>query len=302
MKLIAVLIYLWLNKVVDQAIDKDCKLDSVIFYYRGIIHYYMHYFYEALLDFEMAIDKDDEPGANLYLARGRSFAWLSMLNEAIKDFSIAINLDENCTDAYLCRGKCSYLVGDNTQAFMDFQKLIVIDPKNPSVHIYAGNLLMTTGAYLDATKAYFNADVVSDTAEAAFHRARCYAALNKLDQAVKEMRKVVKMNKTEMLAYPDLDWLEILNNLAIDTPDFDAEESSEIKISNENSPIKSVNVSKETELSKQMILDISLDKDVLGLSIKAMDKLISISEKSKLSDIKSSVDIHGKNEAKDIYK
>lgn len=95
-----------------------------------------------------------------------------MLNEAIKDFSIAINLDEKCADAYLCRGKCSYLVGNNTQAFMDFQKLIVLDPKNPKVHIYAGNLLMTTGAYSDATKAYLNADVVDPTAEAAFHRAR----------------------------------------------------------------------------------------------------------------------------------
>lgn len=55
---------------------------------------------------------------------------------------------------------------------MDFQKLIVLDPKNPKVHIYAGNLLMTTGAYSDATKAYLNADVVDPTAEAAFHRAR----------------------------------------------------------------------------------------------------------------------------------
>ena len=62
------------KKIVDEAIDNNCKLDSIIFYYRGLIHFYMHYFYEALLDFEMAIDKDDEPGANLYLARGRSFA------------------------------------------------------------------------------------------------------------------------------------------------------------------------------------------------------------------------------------
>ena len=94
----------------------------------------------------MVIDKDDELGVNLYLARGRSFVWLSMMNEAIKDLMIAINLDENCTDAYLLRGKFSYLVSNNIQAFMDFQNLIVLDPKNPSVHIYAGNLLMTTGA------------------------------------------------------------------------------------------------------------------------------------------------------------
>lgn len=121
----------------------------------------MHNFYEALLDFEMAIDKDDEPGPNLYLARGRSFACLSMLNEAIKDYTIAINLDEKNLDAYFNRGKCSYLIGNNTQAFMDFQKLIVLYPQDANVHVYAGNLLMTTGAYFDASKAYTNADSVA---------------------------------------------------------------------------------------------------------------------------------------------
>lgn len=98
---------------IDIAIRGKCRSDSVAFYYRGLIHFYLNMFYEALLDFEMAIEKDDEPGAKFYLARGRSFACLSMLNEAIKDYSIAINLDKKCSDAYLCRGKCSYLIGDN---------------------------------------------------------------------------------------------------------------------------------------------------------------------------------------------
>lgn len=87
---------------------------------------------------------------------------------------------------------------------MDFQKLIVLDPKNPKVHVYAGNLLMTTGAYADATKAYLNADVVELTAEAAFHRARCHAALTELDEAVVEMKKVVSISSEEKLALPDL--------------------------------------------------------------------------------------------------
>lgn len=63
---------------------------------------------------------------------------------------------------------------------------------------------MTTGAYLDATKAYLNADVVSSTAEAAFHRARWYAALTHLNKAVDEMKKVVATQNIEKLAFPDL--------------------------------------------------------------------------------------------------
>ncbi len=36
----------------------------------------------------------------------------------------------------------------------------MIEPKNPLVHVYAGNLLMTTGSYEDAAKAFTNADSV----------------------------------------------------------------------------------------------------------------------------------------------
>ena len=36
-------------------------------------------------------------------------------------------------------------------------------PKDPYVHVFAGNLLMTTGAYMDAAKAYINADSVETT-------------------------------------------------------------------------------------------------------------------------------------------
>lgn len=125
-------------------------------------------FYEALIDFNVAIEEEEEPTAIYYLARGRCYACLSILTEAMKDLSIALNLDDSLQDAYIFRGKCAYLLGDNNLAFLDFQRLILSDPKNPMVHVYAGNLLMTTGAYSDAIKAYLNADTVEKTAVAAF--------------------------------------------------------------------------------------------------------------------------------------
>ena len=73
-----------------------------------------------------------------------------MFPEAVKDLTAAITLDEDSLEAYLNRGKCAYLLGDTPLAFLDFQKLIMIEPKNPLVHVYAGNLLMTTGSYDDA--------------------------------------------------------------------------------------------------------------------------------------------------------
>jgi len=122
----------------------------------------------ALKDFNVAIEEEEEPTPSYYLARGRTYACLSILTEAMKDLSIALNLDETIQEAYIYRGKCAYLLGDNNLAFLDFQRLILTDPKNPMVHVFAGNLLMTTGAYQDAIKAFLNADTVERTAVAAF--------------------------------------------------------------------------------------------------------------------------------------
>ena len=120
---------------------------------RSHIFYYQHSFYESLCDIEAVIEierassGEEEPNATDLLHRGRCHACLSMFKEAIMDFTKVIELDEELFDAYLFRGKCSYLIGDTSQAFLDFQKLIMLQPKNPMVHAFAGNLLMTTGAY-----------------------------------------------------------------------------------------------------------------------------------------------------------
>lgn len=45
------------------------------------------------------------------------------------------------------------------------------------VHAYAGNLLMTTGSYEDAAKAFTNADSVQPCAFAIYQRARCFLAI-----------------------------------------------------------------------------------------------------------------------------
>lgn len=77
-------------------------------------------FYEAIKNFNIAIDEEEEPTASYYLARGRAYACLSILSEAMKNLSIALNLDETLQEAYIFRGKCAYLLGDNNLAFLDF--------------------------------------------------------------------------------------------------------------------------------------------------------------------------------------
>lgn len=66
------------------------------------------------------IEKDEDTHAKYYLGWGRTYACLSMFKEAIADLSIAINIEKSLNEAYLCWGKCAYLIGDTSLAFMDF--------------------------------------------------------------------------------------------------------------------------------------------------------------------------------------
>lgn len=67
-------------------------------YFRGILNFALHYFYDAITDFETVIEKAEETSAKYYLARGRCYACLSMFKEAITDLSIAINLNKELLD------------------------------------------------------------------------------------------------------------------------------------------------------------------------------------------------------------
>lgn len=189
-------------------IEEGLKLapkDKNLILVRSYIHFYRHHFFEALCDIEAVIEierassGEEEPNATDLLHRGRCHACLSMFKEAITDFNKVIELDDELFDAYFFRGKCSYLIGDTSQAFLDFQKLIMIQPKNPMVHAYAGNLLMTTGSYDDATKAFSNANKVSPCAFAIYQRARCHLALGDVKNAASDLQQACKQYATEQI-------------------------------------------------------------------------------------------------------
>lgn len=77
---------------------KHSPKDYQVMYFRGILNFALHYFYDAITDFETVIEKSEETSAKFYLARGRCYACLSMFKEAITDLSIAINLNKDLLD------------------------------------------------------------------------------------------------------------------------------------------------------------------------------------------------------------
>mmetsp|Transcript_19568 Transcript_19568/g.30094 ORF Transcript_19568/g.30094 Transcript_19568/m.30094 type:complete len:223 (-) Transcript_19568:1888-2556(-) len=211
------------KKDLNRALENSPKDEQVLFL-RGLLNFALHRFYDAITDFERVIEKTDETNAVHYLARGRCYACLSMFKEAITDLSIAINLNKDLLDAYLNRGKCAYLIGDTGLAFMDFQKLIVLEPKNPSVHIYAGNLLMTTGSYDDATKAFTNADNIHKSPLALYQRSRCHVALNNMQEALEDLNKVIEISTNDKVAIQDRECLNALKQCSVGNPESEDEE------------------------------------------------------------------------------
>jgi tetratricopeptide (TPR) repeat protein len=86
----------------------------------------------------------------------------------------------------------------------------MIEPKNPIVHVYAGNLLMTTGSYDDAAKAFSNADQVKKCALAIYQRARCNIALSEIDEAMQDLTNVIKLNPHDKIAFTDKECLHAI--------------------------------------------------------------------------------------------
>ena len=83
------------------------------------------------------------------------------------------------------------------------------------VHIYAGNLLMTTGSYEDATKAFTNADSVQKSSLAFYQRARCFIALANMDQALKDLSLVVERSPQDKIALVDRECLSTLKQAIV---------------------------------------------------------------------------------------
>ena len=83
------------------------------------------------------------------------------------------------------------------------------------VHVYAGNLLMTTGSYDDALKAFGNANQLKKSALALYQRAKCHVALNNLESAIADLSKVLQISPHDKVATADKECLVILKSVTM---------------------------------------------------------------------------------------
>lgn len=56
--------------MLNEAIEHN-KEDLSLYYYRGLLLFYLHKFFNAFLDFDYIVENEDEPLCKYYLARGK---------------------------------------------------------------------------------------------------------------------------------------------------------------------------------------------------------------------------------------
>lgn len=190
--------------------------ESELYYARAILKYSLGKYKAAIIDLDEAIEKSEDNVLNHFMCRGECYSLLGYYREAFQDFNIVTQLDEGHSRAYLNKGRMAYLLNDTSQAFIDFQQLVLTDPvrttqDNFDSHYQAGLLLMLAGAFEDAAKAFANSNDIKVTKAATLQIVQCYLRLNDLPAAVKELQGMVALDESNQGYAFDIEVLTLLD-------------------------------------------------------------------------------------------
>ena len=86
----------------------------------------------------------------------------------------------------------------------------MLKPKDVDTHWYAGNLLMTTGSYEDAQKAFSNANNLKESTLSLYQRAWCCIALGEMDKSLEDLKRVAELCPEDLVVKFDKEMISIL--------------------------------------------------------------------------------------------
>ncbi len=166
--------------------------DSNLYYFRGIVWYYLNKFDRAIEDFDQAINLDNQT-SYFYYARGLTYQNLSQdYQKAIADFSQAIRVDSKNYHAYYQRSLVSFSLKEYETALLDMTKVIEINPEYASPYYYSG-IIFSRLKNSEKSIYYFDQFInlyqqqekfVFPLALAYYHRAITYDKLRQKDKAI----------------------------------------------------------------------------------------------------------------------
>ncbi len=129
----------------------DSQANVQAYVQRGVLYTQQNSFDEALADFESAVRLDPNlPSAHVCAGL------IHLLHKhntvkATKCFSLALVADPTCIRAYLCRAEAYKRERNYRLAILDYTRAIHIQPDNPTLCIYNGEVYLKLGEYDLAT-------------------------------------------------------------------------------------------------------------------------------------------------------
>lgn len=70
------------------------KAEPSLYFFRGLLQFYLHNFYYAIQDFTQAIKSDMDLNPMYHMARGRAYSCIGMMKQALRDLSVAVKVDD----------------------------------------------------------------------------------------------------------------------------------------------------------------------------------------------------------------
>ncbi len=168
--------------------------DEFSVYNRGVAHWYLEHFAEAVEDFRRALRinpgyaraRDSLQQAERYLRRVESRA---------RYFGRRIAADPEDADAYTERGLALWELGRHDEAAADFTRVIELNPGADDGYVNRGGLYMSQGRYADAV-ADFEAALKAEPKSAIghFNLGLAYIRLGRLEEAAAAFGRVIELD------------------------------------------------------------------------------------------------------------
>ena len=125
--------------------------------------------------------------------------------EAIVEFTNAINKNNKFSEAYLKKGTCLEILGDNEKALADFDKVIDLNPDNSIAHYNRGLINKEMNNYEEAINDFSSAIALNTSLKYAFfNRALCKLRLDDYENACDDLSKAADLgveNAAEIYKY-----------------------------------------------------------------------------------------------------
>ena len=137
-----------------------------------------------------------------YCNRGNAYKNLGNYSQAIVDYDKAIELDPAIAEAYYCRGNAYVALGNEKQAIEDYDRAIEINPTIAEAYINRAYIYVTHGNEKQAIEDANRAIEINPTiAEAYIIRGNAYKGIGNDNQAIVEFDRAIEINPKFAKAY-----------------------------------------------------------------------------------------------------